>query len=557
VRRDSIIGQVVADRFKVLSLLGEGGTGQVYLAEHDVLEREFAIKVLRRDLISDQTAAERFRREARAASRMEHRNIVYINDFGGLDDGRLYLVMEYIPGEELSTVINADKRLPARRAARILVQVADALEYAHGRGVVHRDLKAENILLTTERQRTDVVKILDFGLAKILFGAGNLDTITFKGQVFGTPEYIPPEQIVGDPVDQRADIYAMGVLACELVTGRTPFLGSLMELLVAHRKLTPPVPTELASDAGIPRCFDDIVARAMQKRPDDRFQRASEIGQILRRYLTETAGAGTDASRLASPVHEAAEAAPPAATDSALAVAPEPSRPVAEDPAAGGASGLRVGAGIDSGGSEPCVHEDAALPRVASLEPERLQQRRHALYQLVGALRDHGLASDELAQRLIRARQLEEQQLEAETELSLLQARLEQLEATGREQESQLRYAVIDLSMERDRLERVAEPSPGQQAMLADLVYQIQELEHRLLDVARKREQQLDDVDRQIIGQRRAWEDAQAALTREDQALRSLVEACRGRAVELPSLAEAYQRLAALEREGSQPGQGR
>jgi len=363
VRRDSIIGQVVADRFKVLSLLGEGGTGQVYLAEHDVLERQFAIKVLRRDLISDQTAAERFRREARAASRMEHRNIVYINDFGGLEDGRLYLVMEYIPGEELSIVINAEKRLPARRAAQIILQVADALEYAHGRGVVHRDLKAENILLTTERQRTDVVKILDFGLAKILFGAGNLDTITFKGQVFGTPEYIPPEQIVGDPVDQRADIYAMGVLACELVTGRTPFLGSLMELLMAHRKLTPPVPSELASAAGIPPCFDDIVARAMQKRPADRFQRASEIGQILRHYLAETTGAGTDAARLASPVHEAAAPAPLAAADPALATPPEPPRAVAEAPAAGGASGPGARAGIEDEGSDPGVDEAAALPR--------------------------------------------------------------------------------------------------------------------------------------------------------------------------------------------------
>jgi len=290
VRRESIIGHMVADRFKVLSLLGEGGTGQVYLAEHNVLERQFAIKVLRRDMVADQTASERFRREARAASRMQHRNIVYISDFGQLKDGRPYLVMEYIPGDELSAVIAQEQRLGAERAARILVQISEALDYAHEQGVVHRDLKSENIILTTERHRVDVAKVLDFGLAKILYGSGNLDTITFKGQIFGTPEYIPPEQIVGDEVDQRADIYSLGVLAFEMVTGRTPFTGTLMELLVAHRKLTPPLPSAVCPREGIPECFDQLVRKAMQKKPADRFGRASDIADLLRTYLREVRG---------------------------------------------------------------------------------------------------------------------------------------------------------------------------------------------------------------------------------------------------------------------------
>jgi chromosome segregation ATPase len=174
------------------------------------------------------------------------------------------------------------------------------------------------------------------------------------------------------------------------------------------------------------------------------------------------------------------------------------------------------------------------------------QQRRQRIHQLVEALREHGLCSEEMDEHLARARQLEEQQLEAETELALLQARLEELESTGREQESQLRYAVIDLSMERDRLERVAEPTLGHEAMLSDLVYQIDELERRLLDVAQRREQQLDEVDRQIAQQRRCFEDAQAALLREDQALYTLAKAFRQQATEVPSLAQAYRAVEAL-----------
>ena len=537
MRRESIIGQVVADRFKVLSLLGEGGTGQVYLAEHNVLERQFAIKVLRRDLISDQTAAERFRREARAASRMQHRNIVYISDFGSLKDGRLYLVMEYIPGDELATVIAGEGQLPPERAARILLQVADALDYAHDKGVVHRDLKSENIILTTERHRSDVVKILDFGLAKILYGAGNLDTITFKGQIFGTPEYIPPEQIVGDEVDQRADIYAMGVLAFELVTGRTPFIGTLMELLVAHRKLTPPIPSAVAPQAGIPACFDDIVARAMQKRPQDRFQRASDIARLLRDYLVSNksrggvldsdlelvppAGPITHPGPL--PLNEVvAKAKAQAAAEAAPELAPEPPLETT------GATLLQTGtapAAIDTGRQEVRKH------------------LRQQLHELATALQERDLAGQRLSDVLLQSMRLEEQAYEAETELTLLEARLEEIEASGRERESQLRYAIIDLGMERSRLERTKNPPPGHRAMLSDLAYQIGELEHRLLDVARHRETQLDEVDSQIAHQRRALEDLHASLVRQDNALLTKVLDLRDTASRLPALATAYDQL--------------
>jgi serine/threonine protein kinase len=542
-RRESIIGQIVADRFRVQSLLGEGGTGQVYLAEHNVLERQFAIKVLRRDLISDQTAAERFRREARAASRMQHRNIVYISDFGSLTDGRLYLVMEYIPGDELSTVIASEKRLPSERAARILLQVAEALDYAHDKGVVHRDLKAENIIITTERHRRDVVKILDFGLAKILFGAGNLDTITFKGQIFGTPEYIPPEQITGDPVDQRADIYAMGVLAFELVTGRTPFTGTLMELLVAHRKLTPPRPTDTCPDANIHPCFDAIVERAMQKNPGDRYQRASDIAAVLRDYLLSTS---TEPSSVGDNDLELGRSESPSPRRPPLETAAEAEEPVA--PIVGGlpnpmADTLRAQAST----SPAFVVDGAALQESASpRQMEAKQQLREQAARVAGLLARLGLASPELRAAMDSSSRLQVELDEAQAELARLEVRLEEAELSGREQESQLRYAVIDLGMAKSRLEQSPSTSSGSKAMLADLQFQVTELERRLLEVARSREAELDGLDSQIAERRRTLEDLKASLLRNDKDFLALLDLHRARFGGPVDLAEPFRVLESL-----------
>ncbi len=536
MRRESIIGHMVADRFKVLSLLGEGGTGQVYLAEHNVLERQFAIKVLRRDMLADKTASERFRREARAASRMQHRNIVYISDFGQLKDGRPYLVMEYIPGDELSAVIQQEQRLPAERAARILVQISEALDYAHEQGVVHRDLKAENIILTTERHRVDMAKILDFGLAKILYGSGNLDTITFKGQIFGTPEYIPPEQIVGDEVDQRADIYSLGVLAFEMVTGRTPFTGTLMELLVAHRKLTPPLPSAVCPRAGIPECFDRLVRKAMQKEPADRFQRASDIADLLRTYLRELRRGrerefDSDLELLSTSAGES----------TAAQVARELPPRESKTP-----SGATLVTAYDT------LVEDVILGPGAGDEAEQTErhevrkQLRRLLQQIARALRDHELASEELSVELQRNQRLEEQAVEVENNLALLASRVEEVENSGRERESQLRYAIIDLGMERGRLEEGPTLSPSDQAMIADLAYQIGELEVRLLDVARRRETQLDEVDSQIVAQRREVDNLRANLARQDKTLLRHVARQRVATDHLPDVVTAYARLDAL-----------
>ncbi len=530
MRRDSLIGQTVADRFRVLSRLGEGGTGQVYLAEHNLLERQFAIKVLRRDMISDATAVERFRREARAASRMQHRNIVYISDFGQLADGRLFLVMEYIPGDELSTVVAREERLPPERAARILLQIAEALDYAHDQGVVHRDLKAENIILTTERRRVDVAKVLDFGLAKILHGAGNLDTITFKGEIYGTPEYIPPEQIVGDEVDHRADIYSLGVLTFEMLTGRTPFTGTLMELLVAHRKLTPPMPSAVCPRAGIPDCFDRLVRRAMRKRPEDRFERAADVAELLRGYLRSLRGArgmgrelDSDLELLSTTALEQVE------QDITPAVAALPAHQGVETQPGGWHRASETP--LSSGGPMGPERHEAQL------------QLRRLLHRLVRALDDEDLAPEALREGLDRAQRLEEQEAEAEASLAMLLSRLDELEASGRERESQLRYAIIDLGMERSRLESEMESSSASSSVLDDLAYQIGELEVRLLDGARRRESQLDELDTRITEGRRELDSLRSGLLRSDRELASEVSTLRPAVTGRPDVAAIYSEL--------------
>ena len=192
--------------------------GVVVQAQHQDLGNLVAIKVLKSEFTEDERMVGRFRREARAASRIHHPNIVFIQDFGQLPDGRFYLVMEYVPGVALDLLVRKRGPLPVPLALKVLIQVAEALEVAHTQTIVHRDLKPENILLTDERDRSDVVKILDFGLAKILEDT-EAKTLTLKGQIFGTPEYMSPEQCMGRDLDCRSDIYSFGVLAYELSVG--------------------------------------------------------------------------------------------------------------------------------------------------------------------------------------------------------------------------------------------------------------------------------------------------------------------------------------------------
>jgi serine/threonine protein kinase len=277
---DALTGRVLGGRYHVESRLATGGMGAIYLARNTGDGQPVVLKVMRDDLVSYAQLARRFRREARAASRIDNPHVTRILDFGQADDGRAYLALEYVQGPTLSRALEQDGPFPLPRALSILLQVAVGLEAAHVCQVIHRDLNPNNVVLTTHRGQADFVKILDFGLAKIV-GLKSSSIVTPFGHTFGTAEYISPEQAADLEVDHRTDIYAFGILAFELLTGQVPFRGSMTEVVTAHVYSEPPVPSTVATQP-IPEPMDRLILRCLAKRPADRYQRAGELAEVIR-----------------------------------------------------------------------------------------------------------------------------------------------------------------------------------------------------------------------------------------------------------------------------------
>ena len=266
--QDRMIGRLLGGRYRVMSRLGEGGMGTVYLCEHAVLGRRYAVKVLRAELSRDPELEERFRNEAIAASRIGGDNVVDVVDFGTEDDGALYYVMEALDGRSLGTILVEDGPFDVDRALALLEQVARALGAAHARGVIHRDVKPDNVFVVKRPDGTERAKVIDFGISQVTPEAGR-DRITRAGSIIGTPEYMAPEQAAGDPVDQRADVYALGVLAYELLTGTLPIVAlTPVATLVAHQTRAPVPPSRRRP--AIPPEVDRLILRALAKRPEDR-----------------------------------------------------------------------------------------------------------------------------------------------------------------------------------------------------------------------------------------------------------------------------------------------
>jgi serine/threonine-protein kinase len=264
-----MLGRILGDRYRVLSRLGEGGMGTVYLCEHAVLHRRFAVKVLRPELGSDAELVDRFRNEAIAASRIGQENVVDVLDFGAEEDGALYYVMEALEGRSLGAVIREEGPLPIGRGLDILDQICRALGAAHARGVVHRDVKPDNVFLVRRDGAGDRVKVLDFGISHVPAARG-AERITRAGALIGTPEYMAPEQATGSAVDARSDVYAAGVLAYEMLTGTLPIEEDTpIATLVAHQTRTPDAPSQRVP--AIPPAVDALLLRALAKRPEDRF----------------------------------------------------------------------------------------------------------------------------------------------------------------------------------------------------------------------------------------------------------------------------------------------
>ncbi len=289
---DPLIDQVLVGKFHIKELIGQGAMGRVYRAVQAPINREVAIKILHQHLMEDQRVARRFQREAEAASRFTHPNSIAIFDFGQTENKSLYIAMEYIVGPDLARVISDDSPLPIDRVIKIGSQVLSALQLAHNSKIIHRDLKPENIMLAHIGGQDELVKVCDFGIAKIQQPETNKgeSALTMFGMICGTPYYMSPEQAKGEELDGRTDLYSMGVILYEMLTGEVPFRGSTpVEVIARHLTDQAVPPSKLRGDSQIPRALEDVVMRALRKNRNERFATAEEFRHALEKAREETA----------------------------------------------------------------------------------------------------------------------------------------------------------------------------------------------------------------------------------------------------------------------------
>lgn len=328
-RRDALFGQVLADRYRVLDLIGKGGMGKVYLAEHVALGKRVAVKVLNPAYTHRPDQVKRFLREAQAASTIGHENVIDVIDFGEMPNGSVFFAMEHLQGEDLGKLL---KRGPLQwsRARRILLQICRALQAAHARGIIHRDMKPENCFIIHRNGMRDFVKVLDFGIAKFLEENRQVShTLTQAGALIGTPEYMAPEQVQGEPADVRMDIYALGCIMYQLLTGQLPFSDKTMFGVLSQQVNVRPVPPrQLTPDADIPPEVEAIILKAMEKERPNRFQSMAELieaivaaprGSADRMGTTNNLDAAASAARIAAAMN--------AASTSMMASAGSPATP--------------------------------------------------------------------------------------------------------------------------------------------------------------------------------------------------------------------------------------
>jgi eukaryotic-like serine/threonine-protein kinase len=322
---DHLIGKTVdSGEYVILDRIGTGGMGSVYKAEQPSMNRLVAVKVLHSRFATRDDLVARFRREARAMSQLSHPNTARVYKYGALDDGSVYFVMDYLEGRNLAHEVRQKGPMEANRAVRIMIQVCGALEEAHRAGIVHRDLKPENVFLTTQAGTSDFPKVLDFGLAKMSekqMGRGSM-MFTQQGMVFGTPEFMSPEQAQGEELDRRSDIYSLALILYELMTGLLPFEAKTpLDMMKAHVK-DPPIPLgQRVPGLRFTPELEAVIAKALAKKPDDRYPTAADFCEALRGCLREEA----DGQPLASvaPAHAGSGA---------------PDRPITRPPSLGGSN---------------------------------------------------------------------------------------------------------------------------------------------------------------------------------------------------------------------------
>jgi serine/threonine protein kinase len=290
---DPLIGKAVdSGEYVILDRIGTGGMGSVYKAEQPSMNRLVAVKVLHSRFATRDDLVARFRREARAMSQLAHPNTARVYKYGALDDGSVYFVMDYLEGRNLAHEVRQKGPMEAERAVKIMIQVCGALEEAHRAGIVHRDLKPENVFLTAQGGTEDFPKVLDFGLAKMSekqMGRGSM-MFTQQGMVFGTPEFMSPEQAQGEELDRRSDIYSLALILYELMTGQLPFEAKTpLDMMKAHVK-DPPIPiSQRVPGLKFSAELEATIAKALAKKPDDRYATAADFAEALRGCLRDSA----------------------------------------------------------------------------------------------------------------------------------------------------------------------------------------------------------------------------------------------------------------------------
>jgi serine/threonine-protein kinase len=298
-----LTGKLINNRYLVEDKLGEGGFGAVYRATQTQMNRKVALKVLHAKMAKDPQVVGRFKREAQASSLLRAPHTVQVYDFDQSSDGIMYLAMEMLQGRSLHAILAQDGPIPPERIYGVMDGIADSLGEAHGHGIVHRDIKPENIYLES-RPSPDFVKVLDFGIAKIVGGEGlggqSGPALTAAGQTLGTLEYMSPEQLMGAQLDGRSDLYALGILSYEMVTGALPFVCKTPgEMITAHLKTMPPPPSQAAPERGIPPLLDQVILKLLAKKREDRYKDTAELRGDLQRLMRGEQGSAGAAAKAA------------------------------------------------------------------------------------------------------------------------------------------------------------------------------------------------------------------------------------------------------------------
>jgi len=338
-----LVGRVLAGRYRVLRRLGVGAMGAVYVAEHTRIGRQDAIKVLRAAMARDPEAIARFTRGARNVSRIRHPNVCTLYDFGNTEEGFHFLAMEFVDGPTLGTLLEREGPLPLDRAVNLIGQVGEALQAAHALGIVHRDLKPDNIMVARAADGSEQVKVVDFDIAR---GPAEEEgpAVTRHGFVVGTPEYMSPEQLTGDPLDGRSDIYSMALVLFRMLTGRLPFEGSTAQEIMVQRLTREPMTLGQATGSPFPQALEEAVSRGLRRKADERPGDARTFANEVRSTLSGappiTASSGVPSSPAAAPSGGSGGAAqiPPTRIPSSMDPVDSEGTPVLS-PLAGGVGG--------------------------------------------------------------------------------------------------------------------------------------------------------------------------------------------------------------------------